>query len=124
MDKPRPKVLILDDSAIVRDLLAETLTNNGYDVVGVESPFEFPIAMRRERPDLVLMDVGMPGLGGDKVVQFARRGGHGQCPILLFSDRPEIELARLAASCGADGFIRKTAEPDALLQKLAELLRR
>lgn len=120
----RPKVLILDDSPIVRDLLTETLGDRGYDVVGVASPFEFPMAMRRERPDVVLMDVGMPGLGGDKVVEFARRGGEPRCPIVLFSDRPEKELARLAVSCGADGFVRKTAEPDALLNKLAEILHR
>lgn len=118
------KVLILDDSSLVRELVDITLSEHGYDVIGLSSPFEFTAALRREHPDLVLMDVTMPALAGDKVVEFTRMHSLERCPIVLFSDRSEEELASLAARCGADGFIRKTLGPEALPALVAEFIRR
>ena len=119
----KKKVLILDDSPLVRELVDITLSEHGYDVVGLSSPFEFSAALRRERPDLVLMDVTMPALAGDKVVEFARQYSPGGCPIVLFSDRSDAELAMLASKCGADGYIRKTSGPEILLDLIAEFIR-
>lgn len=119
----KKKVLILDDSQIIRELVEVTLGEHGYDVVGLRSPFEFVAAVRRERPDLVLIDVGMPALAGDKVVEFTRQHLPDRCPVVLFSDRSEAELAKLASKCGAHGYIRKTAGVEALPSLIAKFLR-
>jgi DNA-binding response OmpR family regulator len=117
------KILILDDSPLVREMVDIALSEHGYEVVGLASPFDFAAALRREQPDLVLMDVTMPALAGDKVVEFARRYSTDSCPIILFSDRSESELARLASQCGADGYIGKTWGADALPSRVAKFLR-
>jgi DNA-binding response OmpR family regulator len=119
----KKKVLILDDSALVRELVDITLSEHGYVVIGLSSPFEFSAVVRREHPDLVLMDVTMPALAGDKVVEFARQYSPDGCPIVLFSDRSDSELAMLASQCGADGYIRKTSSADALPDLVAEFIR-
>jgi DNA-binding NarL/FixJ family response regulator len=119
----KKKVLILDDSPLVRELVDITLSEYGYDVVGLSSPFEFTAALRREHPDLVLMDVTMPALAGDKVVEFTRQYSSDRCPIVLFSDRSDAELAMLASKCGADGYIRKTSASDVLPDLIAQFIR-
>jgi CheY-like chemotaxis protein len=119
-----PKVLILDDSEIVRALVVNALGERGYIVVPLTSPFELTSAIRRERPDLVLIDVNMPAVTGDKVVEFARRAEIPTCPIVLFSDRPEAELSQLVAQCGASGYIRKGEDVGSLADRVQRFLRR
>lgn len=111
MSRPRKKILIVDDSPLIRGAVAEMLGEQGFDVVCVSSPFGFSHTLAEEKPDLVLMDVNMPALRGDKLVEVARRGALHKCPIVLFSDRPDAELAKLAKDCGASGYIRKTDDP-------------
>jgi DNA-binding response OmpR family regulator len=118
----RPKIVIVDDSEIVRGLVEETLEDHGYDVVGIESPFELSGILARVRPDLVLLDVMLPALPGDKVVTMLRRVGGDSCPIVLFSDRDEAELAGRARACGAAGYISKREEGGALAARVAHFL--
>jgi len=108
------KILVVDDSEIVRESVALMLEERGFDVVTVTGVFAVPQAVARENPDLVLMDVTMPAISGDKAVEIARRNHSASCPIVLFSDRAPDELALLASRCGAAGFIRKTANGDQL----------
>jgi len=109
-----PKVLIVDDSEICRDTVRFLLEQRGIAVVALDSPFELSAALNRERPDLVLCDVSMPALGGDKLVEITTRHRLHRCPIVLFSDRPEAELSRLVTSSGASGFLQKTFDADEL----------
>jgi CheY-like chemotaxis protein len=122
MTERRRKILIVDDSEIVRDMVKLMLEDGGYDVVTVESPFGFNSALRNEQPDLVLVDVAMPALKGDKLVEIALRNELHRCPIVLFSDRPEADLQRLARSSGASGYICKTNDAASLLQQVARFL--
>ncbi len=116
MSELKPKILVVDDSDIVREMLTLTLEEHGYQVTSMGSPLGFSNMLRKLQPDLVLMDVSMPALQGDKLVELALRNKPSGCTILLHSDRPEIELAGLAQQCGARGYIRKTGN-------VAELLR-
>ncbi|WP_169796643.1 response regulator [Chondromyces crocatus] len=118
----RTKVLIVDDSSIIREVVRCVLEEEDYEVIGLESPIGFTRALVLEKPDLVLMDVSMPALTGDKLVEITARSGLHHCPIVLFSDRPDLELARLAEECGASGYIRKTQETSLLGLKLRRFL--
>lgn len=105
----RIKILLVDDSEICRDTSRMMLEQAGFDVVALESPLGFSKALLKEKPDIALVDVGMPALQGDQLVSYARRHGAKQrCPILLFSAQPERKLAALVESCGADGYIKKS----------------
>jgi CheY-like chemotaxis protein len=122
MSERRRKILIVDDSEIVREMVKMMLEDGGYDVVTVDSPFGFNSALRREQPDLVLVDVSMPALKGDKLVEIALRNELHHCPIVLFSDRPESDLQKLTRASGAAGYICKTDDAQLLLTSVAKFL--
>src|SRR5262245_12558816 len=107
--------MVVDDSPIVLELVQGILSDGGYEVVTVTSPFGFSSHLRREKPDLVLVDVGMPALQGDKLVEIAQRNESHRCPVVLYSDRSEAELLRLVRSSGATGYIRKSGQAAELL---------
>jgi CheY-like chemotaxis protein len=120
--KIMPKVLVVDDSEIAREVAALTLEEQGYQVVTMDSPLGFSNTLRKEQPDLVLMDISMPALQGDKLVELASRNVPAGCSIVLHSDRPEEELARLSAACGAKGFIRKTGDAREFLRLVQKFI--
>jgi DNA-binding response OmpR family regulator len=117
------KILVVDDSEIACDFVRMVLEDAGYTVFTLTSHFGFVKILREERPDLVLIDVTMPVLSGPKVVELARTKRVLECPILLYSDRPEDDLAELTVSCGADGYIRKTSNPLEFLGSLSKHIR-
>jgi DNA-binding response OmpR family regulator len=123
MGNPRKaKVLLVDDSEMIRELVKETLEAHGFEVVTMDTAFGFSNALRREAPDLALVDVQMPGLSGDKLAQIAVSRG-ATCPVVLFSDRAEAELKRLAAAGNLSGYIRKTSDMNALVRDVERFIK-
>ncbi len=108
------KLLIVDDDAVCRAVVRESLERRGFDVVELDSPLGMSSVVIRERPDVVLMDLGMPAIDGDKAVTILLKHRLHDCKILLYSGRPEPELARIAQACGAGGFVQKSLTDDAL----------
>jgi len=119
---PPKKIVLLDDSDLIRDLVRETLEQRGYVVVDTSSPFGFSNLLRREKPDLALLDVTMPTLRGDKLAEIAIQHGI-VCPIVLFSDRPADELDRMAKSVKAAGYICKTGDMDEVVRSVERFLK-
>jgi CheY-like chemotaxis protein len=111
--------LIVDDSEICREVTRVMLESCGYQVVAIDNQFTLGQVLGKEKPDLVLIDVGMPAIRGDQLVEVAKRYRLHKCPLVLFSDRSENELAQLARACGAHGFICKTPDT-AVLHKLVK----
>ncbi len=116
------KIMIIDDSQIARLTARATLEGAGYDVVELENQRRFTAALTRERPDLVLMDVAMPGRQGDEVTTMATRFAVHKCPIVLYSSKGANELRDLAASSGASGYIEKSISNQAFLAKIRQHL--
>jgi DNA-binding response OmpR family regulator len=102
----------------------QTLAEKGYEVIATDNPLGFSNLLRREQPALALVDVTMPALLGDRLVEIAMRTKGHRCAIVLFSDRPEAELAKMAAKCGATGYIRKSADTKMLAYSVDRFLRR
>jgi CheY-like chemotaxis protein len=122
--RPARRILVVDDSQICLEATAMMLEDAGCTVVTVDSPFALSSALVREQPDLVLVDVTMPGLTGDKLVEITLRNRTGgRAPVIvLHSDRSEAELRALARSCGAAGFIRKTSDQQTLAREIDRYL--
>ncbi len=118
----RPKILIVDDSEIVCDSVSSMLEPRGYDVVSLTSLFAFTQTLAAERPDLVLVDVSMPALNGDKLIEISRKHHDNIYKMVLFSNRAETELSSLAARCGAAGYIQKTGDAERLAREVATFL--
>jgi twitching motility two-component system response regulator PilG len=125
MDVPNnnPKIVIVDDSKAVLAQASATLAEAGYDVVTVDSPFAAASVMLKEKPDLVLMDVHMPALPGDKIVSMMRNRDHLQhLRVALFSSDEPHQLTRLARECGAAGVVHKGAALENLVAQVRALL--
>jgi len=110
----RPKVLIVDDNEVCRAGVRESLEQDGFDVVELGSAIGMSSLVSLEKPDVVLMDVEMPAIEGDKAVEILLKHRLHACTILLYSARPPEELKRMARACGADGFVSKAVRDDAL----------
>ena len=118
----RPKVLIVDDNEVCRAVVRETLEVDGFDVIELGSPVGVSSVVNHEKPDVVLMDVEMPALEGDKAVEILLKHRLHECTILLYSGRSAGELARLAKACGASGFVPKTVTDAALASAIRAYL--
>ena len=91
-----------------------SLQAEGYVVHSFDSPLGITREVIRHQPDMVIVDVNMPSITGDKVCQLVRAASYGKgVVILLHSSLPEAELSELARRCGADGSIPKSRDPSA-----------
>ncbi|MEE8409342.1 MAG: response regulator, partial [Myxococcota bacterium] len=124
-EQTKGRILIVDDSEISRQVVRLTLEAAGYEVLDLESARDATRVILRRVPDLVLMDVVMPDLAGDKAVEIIRaRSALRHTRVVLFSERPAEELESLAKSCGADGYIQKTSKEADLVSDVAHWIAR
>jgi CheY-like chemotaxis protein len=108
MKTKRRRVIVVDDSEICREIARIALEARGHEVTLLESPLGLTRAMHELKPDLVLLDVSMPTLDGDKAAHILRQHNPTRCPVVFLSDRPPEQLSAIAASTGAAGHIGKT----------------
>jgi two-component system, cell cycle response regulator DivK len=118
-------ILIAEDSDDLRDMLKHLLEANGYRALGAaDGELAVEVAVR-ERPALVLMDLGLPGTDGLSAVTAIRE--HipvAEMPILIVSAYDRLEYRTEAISAGCSGYITKPVDPDALLKTINFLLRK
>ena len=120
----RVKIFVIDDSNLVLEMARRVLSAAGFDVICRADPVGSTAAIMRELPDLVLIDVGMPGLNGNHLVRTIRlRQSLRHIRLVLFSSRSVAELERLVAECGADGFIEKQSGLADLPEKVRRILK-
>lgn len=103
-----PRVLVIDDSEILLNLTVNALKAAGFDATGAVDLASLDQALGSGRVDLILVDVNMPEMFGDDVVEFLRSQRKLPSKLLLFSDLPEAELEKRAKSSGADGYVAKS----------------
>ncbi|PZF14276.1 MULTISPECIES: response regulator [unclassified Curtobacterium] len=116
------KVLIADDDTQLVRALSVTLSARGYDVVTARDGREAIDAVITERPDLVLLDLGMPRLDGIGVLEGVRAWS--QVPVLVLSGRTDSSDKVDALDAGADDYVTKPFQMDELLARLRALGRR
>jgi CheY-like chemotaxis protein len=113
-----PVVLIVDDDQAQLDLASRLLRSYGFDVATCDSPIGVSNAVRSLKPDVVLVDVDLPGLSGDKVIETVRRLSQGTTRFVLYSACDEASLRDLARKSRADGWISKSESGPALANKV------
>jgi DNA-binding response OmpR family regulator len=100
----RPRVLVVEDEEAVRDLLVEYLEMRGFETEGAPTAVAGLAAMRERRPDLVVLDVHLPGAmsGVDAVGSFAR-----DAAVVVVSGNEDADLARATLGRGAFDYVTK-----------------
>lgn len=119
-----PVVLVVDDSEICIEVAKAALEEAGFRVVSATSPFGATGLVRQTGAACVVVDVSMPALDGNKLVEIFRRNLGPTVPILLHSDRPITQLRALALACGASGAVPKTSDGAALVAAVRRHLSR
>ena len=120
--KPRPSAIVADDDAGVRRLVAHHLRSLGCDVVQAPDGEEaVRLAIERE-PDLLVLDVSMPGLSGYEVTRELRARLSNRVPVLLISGSILSADVSEGLEAGADAFLRKPFSGEELCEQVAVLL--
>lgn len=116
-----PTVLLVDDDAPIRRMLRRTLAAEGYDVAAVADGGAALAQVERSLPDLIVLDVALPGLDGLAVTRRLREKGL-PVPILLLTARDALAERVAGLDAGADDYFVKPFEVDELTRREAQLL--
>src|ERR687887_521589 len=106
---PKSRILIIDDEAAIRDSLKMTLEYEGYDFIGAATGQEGLALAEREAPDLVLLDIKMPGMDGMDVLSRLRSMNE-SLPVVMISGHGTTTTAVEAIKKGAVDFLDKPFE--------------
>ncbi|MBU2103083.1 MAG: response regulator [Candidatus Omnitrophota bacterium] len=121
MDKKR--ILLVDDEKDLSDTVRFRLQHAGYDVLCAYDGLEAIECARKEKPDLIILDLMLPKLDGYKVCRMLKFDEqYKKIPIILFSAKAQESDKQLGKEVGADSYITKPFEPSVLLDKIKELL--
>jgi DNA-binding response OmpR family regulator len=116
------RLLLVDDDALLRRSLSFNLEQAGYKVTAAETAEDAIAIARREKPDLVLLDIGLPGMDGLDALRIFREEIVSPV-IFLTARRRELDEA-LGLELGADDYITKPFDQDVLLARIKSVLRR
>jgi len=126
----RKKILVVDDDAVVVKSLTMKLTAKGYDVATATDASEAVSAARREKPDLIILDVsfppdvahgGMMPWDGFLVMEWLKRiGDDKQCPVIIVTGGEAAKYRARALEAGAVAFFEKPVESEALLKAIRD----
>jgi CheY-like chemotaxis protein len=121
----KPKIVVIDDSEIVLEVTKGALEGAGFEVVTHDRPAGCVALILHEKPELVLMDVNMPGLGGDTIVSvLAKAQPTSETVVLLHSSLSAEVLRSKASVAGAHGFIQKSGDLFGLVREVNRWLKR
>ncbi|HVN56484.1 MAG TPA: response regulator transcription factor [Anaerolineaceae bacterium] len=116
------RIILVDDDALLRRSLAFNLDKNGYSVQTADTAENGIELVRLEHPDLVLLDIGLPGMDGLEALRSIR--DHFGVPVILLTARRRELDEVLGLELGADDYVTKPFDLDVLLAHIKAVLRR
>ena len=118
-------ILIADDDADIRDLVSFKLEQAGFDVVAVDNGLAALSAAREDPPDVVVLDVMMPGMSGiDVCRQLRAEQRTAALPIILLTARAQESDVEVGFGVGADDYVVKPFSPRELVSRVEAVLAR
>lgn len=115
-------ILVVDDEPQIRRVMRSTLSTHGYVITEAKTGEEALESMRKDRPDLVLLDMNMPGMGGIEACREIRRAS--DAPIIMLTVRTAERDKVAALDAGADDYVVKPFGIEELLARIRAALRR
>lgn len=116
------RILVVDDEAPMRALLRLFLEQHGFAVSEAEDGYEALERVRTERPDLVLLDIMLPGIDGWAVCRILRR--ESDVPVIMLTARDDVRDRVSGLEAGADDYLVKPFAEEELLARIRAVLRR
>jgi two-component system KDP operon response regulator KdpE len=114
-------VLVVDDDARLREFMRVNLEMEGYTVREASSAEEALGSIEDQVPELVLLDVVMPGVDGWEMLQRMQER-YGSIPVIMFSGQVDANSADDAEQRGARGFVGKPFDPQQLIERAKQLV--
>jgi DNA-binding response OmpR family regulator len=118
---PGQSVLVVEDTDEIRELVTTVLTKAGMDVRAVASGAACMEELRRQVPDVVVLDLGLPDADGTEVCRQIR--AETQCYVLMLTARAEEVDLLIGLAVGADGYMAKPFSPRELVARVQAMLR-
>jgi len=116
------KILVVDDEVHIVELARLYLTREGYEVEGVGDGDQAMARFNQLKPDLVILDIMLPGIDGLTICKLIRK--QSQVPIIMLTARDEAKSRIEGLTIGADDYVAKPFEPKELSLRIASILRR
>ena len=123
MTEPKTRILVVDDDARLRDLLNRYLSEQGFAVRAVHDAVEMNRTIARERYDLMILDLMLPGEDGLSVCRRLRGGGE-KLPIIMLTAKGDDVDRIVGLEIGADDYLPKPFNPRELVARSQAVLRR
>jgi two-component system OmpR family response regulator len=117
-----PRILVVDDEPKIVRLVRDYLEHGGFEVVVARDGREALMRVRTERPDLVVLDLGLPALDGLDVTRSLRRDS--AVPLIMLTARDSETDKVLGLELGADDYLTKPFSPRELVARIRAVLRR
>ncbi|MFP5331710.1 MAG: response regulator [Acidimicrobiia bacterium] len=117
------RILVIEDSAVIRRLIEVCLRAADLDIHMSEDGPSGLEAVRTENPDLLVLDIGLPGMDGWQVLDHIRKDpATRSLPVVVLTAHAEEESRRRADEGGADAFVTKPFQPNDFRQTVLDLL--
>src|SRR5260221_1379365 len=121
--KMNEKIMVVDDEPISLALLEIILRRKGFTVVTVGDAFRALALLPKEKPDLLIVDMMMPGISGLELCRELRaRPDTANLPVLMLSIWYDIDTVQRGLASGAHGYLQKTVAPAHIISKVQALL--
>jgi len=117
-----PLILVVDDEERLLKLLRVNLTVDGYDVITATDGSSALAMLEEQEPDLVILDIMMPGLDGFQTLDLMRQ--RSDVPVIMLTARCETETLRDTLGLGADDYVTKPFSMQVLAARIRAKLRR
>jgi len=115
------EILVIDDEMVMRSLITIALQRKGYTVFNVDNPYEAIRYLKESMPDLIVLDVMMPGMDGIKLCRHIRAQAS-EVPIIVFSAVDDKRSIESAYDAGANIYLHKLQLTDELVDVVNDML--
>ena len=122
MPNPSKTILVIDDESTIREVVRRYLQREGYQVAEAADGFEALDALREVQPDLIILDLMLPGIDGLTLTQYFRQDR--QVPIIMLTAKGEPGDRIRGLDLGADDYITKPFSPQEVVSRVRAVLRR
>ncbi len=117
------KIMTVDDSASVRQMVSFTLKQQGYEVAEAVNGAEALRKLGQEKPDMLITDINMPEIDGISLIKIVRNNpAYRFIPIIILTTEAETEKKEAAKAAGATGWIVKPFRPDQLVSAIRKVM--